>query len=167
MQNTKKWTKWGTIAAIALIVSTFAVWTSVQADSPSSNPGSVNDPLVTKGYVDSAIASLVQQEIAKLGPITGGGEASSTKMEVVTVPFGSKLIVADGGEMIVRSGKAIAVSSDANGLSDLTDGLDIKPGKPVGNNHLILNPRGQRGVEADPKQTKGLIVLVRGAYSLQ
>jgi hypothetical protein len=68
--------------------------------------------------------------------------------------------------MIVRSGKAIAYSSDANGLSDLTDGTDIKPGKPVGNNHLILNPRGERGVEADPKQAKGLIVLVRGEYKL-
>ncbi|MFD0673655.1 hypothetical protein [Cohnella sp. GCM10027633] len=88
-------------------------------------------------------------------------------MEVVTVPFGSKLIVSDGGEMIVRTGKAIAVSSDANGLSDLTDGLDIKPGKPITNNHLILNPRDKRGIEPDPKQTKGLIVLVRGAYTIQ
>ena len=166
MNNTKKLAKWGTAAGIALVVGTVAVWTSVQADSSASNPGTVNDPLVTKGYVDSAIASLVQQEIAKLGPVAGGG-TESAKLEVVTVPFGSKLIVSDGGEMIVRSGKAIAVSSDANGLSDLTDGLDIKPGKPVGNNHLILNPRGQRGVEADPKQTKGLIVLVRGQYSLQ
>lgn len=167
LQNKKKWAKWGASALIAGVIGTVGVWTSVQADSPASIPGSTDDPLVTKGYVDSVIASLVQQEIAKQGPISGSGETSSTKLEVVTVPFGSKLIVADGGEMIVRSGKAIAVSSDANGLSDLTDGLDIKPGKPVGNNHLILNPRGQRGVEADPKQQKGLIVLVRGQYSIQ
>lgn len=168
MQTPKNKRKmWAVAAALGLIVGTVGVWSTVAADSSTSTPGSTSDPLVTKSYVDSAIASLVQQEIAKLGPIAGGGEASSTKMEVVTVPLGSKLIVADGGEMIVRSGKAIAVSSDANGLSDLTDGLDIKPGKPVGNNHLILNPRGQRGVEADPKQQKGLIVLVRGQYSLQ
>ncbi|WP_027087216.1 hypothetical protein [Cohnella panacarvi] len=167
MHNKKKWVKWGTAAVAALMIGTAVILSSVQADTQASTPGSTNDPLVTKGYVDSAIANLVQQEIAKLGPSAGGGDEGSAKLEVVTVPFGSKLIVSDGGEMIVRSGKAIVVSSDANGLSDLTDGLDIKPGKPVGNNHLILNPRGQRGVEADPKQTKGLIVLVRGAFTLQ
>jgi len=133
----------------------------VEADG-GSTPGSVDDPLVTKAYVDTAVEKLVKQELEKSGSAGGGSMA----LEVVTVPWGAKLIVGDGGEMIVRSGKAIAYSSDANGLSDLTDGTDIKPGKAIGNNHLILNPRGERGVEADPKQAKGLIVLVRGSYTL-
>lgn len=161
----RKWATWGMTAVFAIGVGAAGIWTTVQADSPGSTPGSADDPIVTKGYVDSSVAKLVQQELEKLGPISGGGESS--KLEVVTVPFGSKLIVSDGGEMIVRTGKAIAVSSDANGLSDLTDGLDIKPGKPITNNHLILNPRDKRGIEPDPKQTKGLIVLVRGAYTIQ
>lgn len=154
-----------TLLVATLIVGGLGWYQSVFADS-GSTPGSADDPIVTKGYVDSAVARLVQQELQRLGPSSGGASASS-KLEVVTVPFGKKIIVEDGGELIVRSGKAIAYSNDANGLSDMTDGVDIAPGKPVGNNHLILFPRGGRGVEADPQQTRGLIVIVRGAYQLQ
>lgn len=160
----KKWI--GTLSlvlVITIIIAGPGWYQSVFADA-SSTPGGVDDPIVTKGYVDSAVAKIVQQELEKMGPIGGG---SAAKLEVVTVPLGTKIVVEDGGELIVRSGKAIAYSTDANGLSDMTDGVDIAPGKSVGNNHLILFPRGGRGVEADPKQTKGLIVLVRGAYQLQ
>lgn len=163
MPKTKKWTIWVLTVLLALVVGTIGIMSTAEADG-GTTPGSVSDPLVTKAYVDAAVEKLVKQELEKIGSTGGGG---ATALEVVTVPWGSKLIVGDGGEMIVRSGKAIAYSSDANGLSDLTDGVDIKPGKPVGNNHLILNPRGERGVEADPKQGKGLIVLVRGGYKLQ
>ena len=166
LQKAKKWMGLGAALLLGVVIGSIGVLNTVKADASGTTPGSVDDPIVTKGYVDSMVAKLVQQELAKGGTVTSDG-GSSTKLEVVTVPFGSKLIVGDGGEMIVRTGKAVAVSSDANGLSDLTDGLDIKPGKPVQNNHLILNPRGQRGLEADPKQTKGLIVLVRGDYSIQ
>jgi len=157
----RKWKIWGTIVLLAVIIGTISIMSKVEADG-GSTPGSVDDPLVTKAYVDTAVEKLVKQELEKSGSAGGGSMA----LEVVTVPWGAKLIVGDGGEMIVRSGKAIAYSSDANGLSDLTDGTDIKPGKAIGNNHLILNPRGERGVEADPKQAKGLIVLVRGSYTL-
>ena len=151
------------MAALALIIVVGAVgwYQSVKADS-GSTPGNIDDPIVTKSYVDQVVAKLVQEELAK-----SGGGSSSEKLEVVTVPWGSKVIVGDGAEIIVRSGKAIAYSSDKNGLSDLTDGLDIAPGKPVANNHLILAPRGGRGIEADPKQAKGLIVLVRGSYRVE
>jgi len=162
LQLSKKWKMWGTAVLLAAVIGTIGIMSTAEADG-GSTPGSVDDPLVTKTYVDAAVQKLVKQELEKQG--SAGG--SSTALEVVTVPWGSKLIVGDGAEMIVRSGKAIAYSSDANGLSDLTDGTDIKPGKLVGNNHLILNPRGERGVEADPKQAKGLIVLVRGTYTLK
>ncbi|RED84023.1 hypothetical protein [Cohnella phaseoli] len=163
MQTPKKWAVCGATVILAATIGTAGAISTAEADG-GSTPGSVDDPIVTKAYVDATVAKLVKQELEKVG---SGSGAASSELEVVTVPWGSKLIVGDGGEMIVRSGKAIAYSSDANGLSDLTDGTDIKPGKPVGNNHLILNPRGERGVEADPKQGKGLIVLVRGGYKLQ
>jgi hypothetical protein len=150
------------IIVMVVVFGAFGWYRSVEADS-SYTPGNIDDPIVTKSYVDQSVANLVKEEIGKLGD-TG---SASTKLEVVTVPLGTKIIVADGGELIVRSGKAIAYSTDANGLSDMTDGLDIAPGKAVVANHLILFPRGGRGVEADPKQKNGLIVLVRGAYQLQ
>lgn len=148
---------------VGMVIGGAGIMSAIKANADANTlPGQAEDPIVTKSYVDAKVAELVKAELDKIGSVGG-----SSKLEVVSVPFGSKLVVEDGGELIVRTGKAVAYSADVNGLSDLTDGVDIKPGKPVGNNHLILNPRGARGVEADPKQTKGLIVLVRGAYSLQ
>lgn len=151
------------IIILVIVIGGLGWYQAVEADSATS-PGNIDDPIVTKSYVDQSVAKLVKEELEKIGSV--GGSGSAAKIEVVTVPWGSKLIVEDGGELIVRSGKAIAYSSDKNGLSDMTDGLDIAPGKPVAANHLILFPRGGRGVEADPKQTKGLIVLVRGEYQI-
>lgn len=157
----KIWIRRSAWIAVALVA--YAVGASTNASFADTNltPGSASDPLVTKGYVDETVARLVQEELAKL-PAN-----NANKLEVVTVPAGQKLIVADGGEIVIRSGKAIAYSTDANGLSDMTDGVDIAPGKAVANNHLILFPRGGRGVETAPNQTNGLIVLVRGTYQLQ
>ncbi|WEK53930.1 MAG: hypothetical protein P0Y55_15395 [Candidatus Cohnella colombiensis] len=146
-----------TLLLLLLVVGSFYLGSvTTEADS-GTTPGSVDDPLVTKSYVDKKVAE-------------GGGGGSSgavSKLEVVTVPLGKTIIVADGGELIVRSGKAIAVSEDANGLSDMTDGLDIAPGKAVATNHLILFPRSGRGVQPDPNQKNGLIVLVRGGYQIK
>lgn len=149
--------------AAAVVIGAIGWYQSSFAEGQqAAAPGSTNDPIVTKSYVDQKIA-----EALNGGAPGGGSSSSSSKLEVVTVPFGKKIIVEDGGELIVRSGKAIAYSTDANGLSDMTDGKDIAPGKAVGNNHLILFPRGGRGVEVDPKQKGDLIVLVRGAYELK
>jgi hypothetical protein len=165
LESIKKRLHWIGIIALVILIATVSVTTVAKADG-NTTPGSTDDPIVTKGYVDSQVAKLVQQEMEKIGQ-GGAGSADSSKIEVVTVPLGKKVIVADGGELIVRSGKAVAYSTDANGLSDMTDGLAIPPGKQVRNDHLILFPRGGRGVEADPKQKNGLIVLVRGVYQLQ
>lgn len=152
--NKKKYTI-AALGAAGLLLLGLSPWHS-DAES-SSTPGSTSDPIVTKSYVDQ-----------KLAEIQGGGASASTsKLEVVTVPADKRIIVQDGGELIVRSGKAVAYSGDSNGLSDMTDGLDIAPGKAVAANHLILFPRGGRGVQPDPKQKNGLIVLVRGSYELQ
>lgn len=165
MQTSKKWLVWGSGAVLAIIICIIGVYSTASADS-TGVPGLADDPIVTKSYVDAKVAALVKEELDKLGPIGGGG-GSSAELAVVTVPFGKKIVIGAGGELIVRTGKAIAYSVDANGLSDMTDGLDIAPGKPVATNHLILFPRGDRGVEANPNQKNGLIVLVRGPYTIQ
>lgn len=155
---------WITGAFMAIIVCALVVHSTAKADS-TSTPGSADDPVVTKSYVDRKVAE-VAQNAGGGGTVTGGNGAMAP-LEVVTIPTGKSIIVKAGGELIVRTGKAIAVSPDTNGLSDMTDGLDIAPGKPVGNNHLILFPRDGRGVKQDPKTKAELIVLVRGGYVLQ
>lgn len=128
----------------------------------TSTAGSADDPVVTKSYVDKKIAELTGGSVS-----TPATSASSSQTQVVTVPFGKKLIVAEGGEMIVRNGKAIVYSNTVDGLSDLTDGVDLAPNKSVQNNHLLLSARAERGLEPNPAQKNGLIVVVRGTYQLQ
>lgn len=155
---------------LSVVVVGVALWvglklpTMAEGDNPSVTPGSINDPVVTKSYIDQQVAGLVKAEIAKQAG--GQSDQGGQKVEVVTVPVGKFLIAADGAEFIVRAGKAVVYSADSNGISDLTDGVDITNGKPVPSNHLILFPRGGRGVTPAPGQTTGLTVMVRGKYEL-
>ena len=158
--NSKHLALWMASAALVLVL---IVWNIGESHAQSGQPGSADDPLVTKSYVDQVVAELVRRELANFGG-SGGGE---TALDVVTVPPGYRLMVAGGGEIVVRSGKASAYSADANGLSDLTEGKDIAPGQPVPANHLILFPRDGRGIQADPGQKGDVIVLVRGAYEIR
>lgn len=89
------------------------------------------------------------------------------ELYVVTVPPGKTLMVSGGGEAIVRTGRMVVVSDSENGLSDLTEGADIAPGKQVPANHLILFPRDGRGLKPVDNQTADSIVLVRGSYYIQ
>ncbi|WP_317890696.1 hypothetical protein [Paenibacillus arenilitoris] len=132
----------------------------LEAESNALTPGSVEDPVVTKSYVD--------EQLAKLGAGDGTtGTVGEASLEVVAVPAGKTLMAGQGTEVIVRVGKAIAYSSDANGISDLTAGSDLTKGKAVPTNHLLLFPREGRGILPDPAQKNGLTVLVRGSYTIQ
>jgi len=154
---------------VAVVLVGAGVWVGVnfasplEAESNALTPGSVEDPVVTKSYVD--------EQLAKLGGGTPGGGTTTpvadTALEVVTVPAGKTLMAGQGTEVIVRVGKAIAYSSDASGIADLTGGTDLTKGKAVPTNHLLLFPREGRGILPDPNQKNGLTVLVKGKYSLQ
>jgi len=151
-----------------LVIGT--TWSSQADGEDAITPGSVQDPVVTKSYVEQQVAALVKAELAKQG--TGGGEkpesgSSSSQYEVVSVPLGKKLIAKDSAEFVVRAGKAIAYVPDTNGIADLTEGTDILDGKTVPTNHQILIPRGGRGIMSAEGAKAGLVVLVRGAYVLQ
>ncbi|GFN32671.1 hypothetical protein [Paenibacillus xylaniclasticus] len=148
-------------------------WTSTAlGDGDQPTPGSVNDPVVTKSYVDQAVAQqsggITSEQVQHmLEQLREELSSSSDDVVIVSVPNGKTLIANDGAEFVVRAGKAVAYSADANGISDLTDGQDITNGNRVPNNHLILFPRGGRGVMPDPAQKNGLTVLVRGQYELK
>jgi hypothetical protein len=169
------------LLSVGALLTMIALTTHSLADGETPvTPGSADDPIVTKSYIDKQVAQLVQAELAKQGidkqELQNTLDAFKQEMqqsqtaqqvEVVSVPLGKKLIAKDGAEFVVRAGKAVSYSGDANGISDLTDGTDITNGKSVPNNHLILFPRGGRGVMAAAGQKVGLVVLVRGDYELQ
>ncbi|CAM4371805.1 hypothetical protein L1N85_07895 [Paenibacillus alkaliterrae] len=153
---------------VAAVLIGAGVWVGVnfaspiEAESNTLTPGSIEDPVVTKSYVDEQFAKLS-------GGSDGGGTGTGqdVALEVVSVPAGKTLMAGQGTEVIVRVGQAIAYSSDSNGISDLTAGADLKSGTVVPKNHLMLFPREGRGVLPDPAQPNGLTVLVRGSYSIQ
>lgn len=138
----------------------------------NTQPGTVEDPVVTKSYVDQQIQKALGGTTAPAAPSTGSstnsGQASSdSQIEVVSVKPGQKLIAKAGAEFIVRNGHAVIYSEDKNGVADLTDGIDITNGQAVTTNHLLSFPRDGRGIQVKDGVTNGLIVMVRGGYEIK
>lgn len=159
-----KWLGASAVLAVGIITGSL-VGNALSVGTSSVTPGTVNDPVVTKSYVDQQLAALT-------GGSTGGGTGTGTPsasvtLEVVTVPTDRILMVNAGSEVVIRAGKAVAYSSDSNGISDVTAGIDIKSGSAVPSNHLIWFPRDGRGIQAAPSATTSLTVLVKGSYYLQ
>jgi hypothetical protein len=148
------------LTALSIVMVAAAVMIYAHSDSraDSSKPGSIDDPLVTKSYVD--------QLLAGGGAGGGSGAAAGIKTEVVIINPGEVLLAKAGTQFVLRAGKGVAYSSDANGISDVTDGKDILSGQPVANNHLLIFPRDGRGVMPDPKANAPLTVLVMGNYEI-
>lgn len=179
-----------TLAGIAL-GSIFNI--TAQGASSVGQPGTADDPVVTKSYVDQQIQKALggggnttttpptnptTPTTPPTNPTTppatdkpSGGKDETTIVEntvsVVTLKPGEKLIAKAGTEFIIRSGKGVIYSEDVNGVADLTDGKDIANGQPVGNNHLLSFPRDGRGIMVQDGNKYNLIVMVRGGYSIQ
>lgn len=166
-------TGWKVATAVVLIGG--SVWAgsllNMHAEGAGTTPGTADDPVVTKSYVDQAI----QQALGNGGssspstPSTGGAgnSSSSDEIKIVEVKPGKILIASAGAEFIVRAGKAVVYSADANGVADLTDGKDIPNGGTVTNNHLLSFPREGRGIQVQEGDTHNLTVMVRGGYQIK
>jgi hypothetical protein len=128
------------------------------ADGIITQPGSVDDPIVTKSYVDKSVAALVKQELAESGGGSGG-------LVVRELKSGDSLIAFEGTEFIVRNGKAAAFSKTSDGVLDVTDGKDLKAGVTIPNHHLLLFPRNDgRGIKHSDASSVTVYVMVRGEY---
>ncbi|QYR22094.1 hypothetical protein KZ483_03460 [Paenibacillus sp. sptzw28] len=160
---------WKLSAAVVVIGA--GLWASFQWHSlaegevSTATPGSVDDPVVTKSYVDQKIAAL-NGNPDNTGS-TDNNNTGKTAINIVDVPPGQTLIAKDGAQAVVRAGRAVAYSADSNGIADVTDGTDIQNGSRVPNNHLILFPRGGRGLMPEAGQKNGLTVMVMGAYEVK
>lgn len=158
-----KWTGAALILATGIVAGTI-IGNALTVGTSSVTPGTVNDPVVTKSYVDEQIARI--NGGGSSGGSTGG-TATQASLEVVTVPKDRILMVDAGSEAVIRVGKAVAYSSDSNGISDVTAGVDIKKGSSVPTNHLIWFPRDGRGIQVASDSKTSLTVLVKGTYRLE
>jgi hypothetical protein len=151
------------LTAAALLAG---LWMGRGYAASTAAPGSDQDPLVTKSYVDDAIAKLAAklEDVGLPGEDPNNPPAASIGLKVVSVAAGESLIAYEGTEFILRSGKATVIASAAGGIPDLTAGKDLPNKAAVPANHLLLFPRSdQRGLKA----TTNIIVMVRGEYSIE
>ncbi|AKG36579.1 hypothetical protein [Paenibacillus durus] len=182
-----------TFAAVLLAGGVWAgsiVSNTAQGADVGNQPGTADDPVVTKSYVDQQIQKALQGGLAAspvatkspaatpsqvtakptatptASPATGTGDSGNQSV-IVDVKPGQTLIASAGAEFIVRAGKAVIYSLDSNGVADLTDGQDLAKGQPAPSNHLLSFPRKGRGITVQSGQTLGLVVMVRGGYTLQ
>ncbi|MNO28386.1 hypothetical protein D3C76_182790 [compost metagenome] len=141
-----------------------------------SQPGTADDPVVTKSYVDQQIQKALTggtgtAPVATATPSPSSAPTapttSSNESVIVDVKPGQTLIASAGAEFIVRAGKAVIYSQDTNGVADLTDGKDLANGVAAPSNHLLSFPRDGRGITVQEGQTLGLVVMVRGGYTLK
>ncbi|KPV60502.1 hypothetical protein QJ48_05145 [Paenibacillus sp. A3] len=180
-----------TLVTVVLILL-FSTIVYADSNNTSTQPGSVDDPIITKSYFEQNIAKQVADEFAKqsineekikqliaaelakqgsgsgtspsTGSDTGNNAASNSGLTVVKLQQGQTLYGGAGTEFIVRTGKVIAVSSDDNGIPDVTSGKDISAGAAVELNHLLIVPREGRGVKPDAKNKQEIYVMVLGSY---
>lgn len=130
------------LAAVLSVVCIVAVFVS------AAEPGSVEDPIISKSYVDTTLMPYINRV---------------SSFTVVNLTAGQMLIGEAGCEVILRMGSATVISTEKGGLCDVTIGGDWPNGSPVPANHNLIVPVSDgRGVKADTD----IIVMVKGTYTL-
>ncbi|TJX68940.1 hypothetical protein E8P77_01740 [Soehngenia saccharolytica] len=127
-----------------------------------ASAGSESDPLITLSYLEQRISEVKRYVDDKT---SSSNNSNLNKLEVIELKNGQKLIGREGTEIILRSGKATAKVSDLGGISDVTDGVDLKEGESIPKNHQLIIPRDDgRGLIIIQDST---FVLVRGEYIIE
>lgn len=114
-----------------------------------AKPGSVNDPLITKSYLESYISSL---------GLTGNS-ASSGYAKVV-LKKGTTLVGNEGTEIMLYSGSANAYAKSEQ-LVNLTIGEACDDGMTLGKFCVYMCPDKSAGIVA----MSDVVVYVKGTYT--
>lgn len=115
----------------------------------SGQPGSPEDPLVTRSYVDAQLKVYADKYM---------------QWQVVDLSPGQQLEGKAGTEIIVRVGQTVAVDPVGSGIPDLTGGGNIAAGQNVVLNHLLIIPRSDgRGISARTKA----VVMYKGEIKVK
>lgn len=163
---------------------------TVSIEAGSTESGTVNDPIVTKSYVDQRDGEVLEKINIKLAELAGGTSHNTTStngeidMEavyayldqklveeqgsvfvVVEVEEGQKLIGGAGTEIVLRGGSATIIEGvNGDGIADLTDGKDLLEGIDVpAQHHLLIAKDDGRGLMIHSKSW----IMVKGDYTLE
>ncbi len=126
--------------------------------SSAAGPGTDDDPLISKSYIDSVVYPYIDSKLASAAP------ASAPSLEIVSLKAGNALYCQAGTEIILRSGSATIMSTPKGGLCDVTAGLDLPNGAGIAANHLLIVPVADgRGAVA----ASDCIFMVTGEYEIR
>lgn len=153
-------------AVLTLVLATAVMGTTIAF----SEPGTKNDPLVSLSYLENKIDEFKEYVDMRISEIEESKSVEMVSFKVVELSAGQSIIGSEGTEIILRggtekgAGKAEVVASGNDGLSDITDGKDLKNGQEVPLNHLLIVPRDDgRGVCAITDS----VYLVKGDYEIR
>jgi len=148
--------------AMLVLIMTLGIF-AARPLAQNAPPGSSEDPLVSRSYVDSQIDRLIA--MMNTG---GGGEAQEWEQAAAFAPVraekGQLILGGEGSEMILRSGRASGLCGGENGLVDATAGAEVHNGGEIQINHLILVPRDDgRGVTVVSGEAW---FIIKGGYQI-
>ena len=85
-----------------------------------------------------------------------------TDYDVVYLTKGQTIV--GSSEFILRSGSAVSTCPGINGITDITDGVDLTDGMEIPWNHLLLVPRDDgRGITVTSTEA---YIMARGQYTV-
>lgn len=138
----------------------------IKKELVSEFSGTGSAPQITESLKEELKAEIMAELLAQ----QSGPDSGFSAYAVERLTEGQKLVAKDACEIILRSGGAVVfVESEENinaglGLSDCTDGSEIKNGQAVPARHLLIIPRGDgRGVTVT---TAEAYIMVRGEYQI-
>lgn len=121
---------------------------------------------------EQTIAALQKQVAdlsAKLDSAAAGGTSSGTAnaYTVIYLTGGTQLLATSVCSIILRAGTAEVVSPfDGQGVTDITNGVELMAGDALSPNHEIIVPRGNDGRGIRISSSSGAYILVQGGYTL-
>ncbi len=135
------------LVLLLIITVAGAAYAGFAIAADTGEPGSHLDPLVTKSFVEQYVTDFVKEALDTAGN-------SGTQWRIKSVAQGQDVILAEGTEFIIRSGKAVIIDPVGNGIPDLTTGTSAGSGQPAARDHLFIVPRSDgRGIHAQSAVT--------------
>lgn len=136
------------IISAALAACAFFAFTAAAA------PGTDDDPLVSKSYIDSVVYPYIDSVAA----------SDKAGVQIVNLEAGESIYCNAGTELILRGGEASVITSEKGGICDVTSGYDLADGTEIYPNHLLIVPVADgRGAYA----VTDVILMVRGGYEVK
>ncbi len=142
------------ILTVLIVITVFA-----------AQPGTADDPIVTKSYVDGRIDELLNavENGGNIPVVIPDDTVSGDKYVPVHVGVSQKLIGGEGTEIIMRTGRAFAFVPGKEGIINATLGKDLLDSAEINKNNIIIIPRNDgRGIRV----VEDAWFIVKGEYTI-